>query len=83
MDYVPKFNASGAVHLMGICFSPSDTVYSSSSRDIPKSEILTELFLPTKQFRAARSLQVRQKKNIFCEKNIKIVYHLVFSRCER
>lgn len=24
--YLPKFNASGAVHLIGICFIPSDTV---------------------------------------------------------
>lgn len=38
---VPKFNASGAVHLIGICFIPSDTMYSSSSRDIPKSDIFT------------------------------------------
>lgn len=38
---LPKFNASGAVHLMGICFIPSETIYSSSSLDIPKSEILT------------------------------------------
>jgi len=39
--YLPKFSASGAVHLMGICFIPSDTMYSSSSLDIPKSEIFT------------------------------------------
>lgn len=38
---LPKFRASGAVHLMGICFIPSETMYSSSSLDIPKSEILT------------------------------------------
>lgn len=24
--YLPKFNASGAVHLIGICFIPSETV---------------------------------------------------------
>lgn len=38
---LPKFSASGAVHLIGICFMPSETMYSSSSLDIPKSEILT------------------------------------------
>jgi hypothetical protein len=27
--------------LMGICFIPSDTMYSSSSLDIPKSDIFT------------------------------------------
>ena len=53
---VPKCSASGAVHLMGICLSPPDTVYSSSSRDIPKSEIFTTWFFPTRQLRAARSL---------------------------
>ena len=54
---LPKCRASGAVHLMGICLSPPDTVYSSSSRDIPKSEIFTSSWSPTRQFLAARSLQ--------------------------
>lgn len=43
---LPKFSASGAVHLIGICFMPSETMYSSSSRDIPKSDILTISSLP-------------------------------------
>lgn len=28
--YLPKFNASGAVHLIGICFMPSETVWSTT-----------------------------------------------------
>jgi len=39
----PKLRASGAVHLIGICFIPSETIYSSSSLDMPKSEIFTML----------------------------------------
>lgn len=46
VKYVPKFKASGAVHFIGICFIPSDTIYSSSSRDIPKSDIFTIFSLP-------------------------------------
>lgn len=75
--YFPKFSASGAVHLIGICFIPSDTgielkswskcscyslkmlrflpIYSSSSRDMPKSLILIWFSYPIKQFRAAKS----------------------------
>ena len=48
---------SGAVHLMGICLVPAETMYipPSSSRLIPKSEILRMSSSPTRQFRAARS----------------------------
>ncbi len=48
---------SGAVHLIGICLVPEDTMYipPSSSLLIPKSDILMASSSPTRQFRAARS----------------------------
>lgn len=48
------------------CFNPSDTVYSSSSLDIPKSDILTTLFSPTRQFRAARSRWMQFFSSKYC-----------------
>ena len=47
---------------MGICWIPLETVYISSSRNMPKSEIFTLLFSPTIQFLAARSLKDRNCK---------------------
>ena len=53
-----RFNASGDVHFTGICLAPLDIVYTSSStsRESPKSDIFTMFSLPSKQFRAAKSL---------------------------
>lgn len=52
--------ASGAVHFTGICFLPGDALYTSSSLDMPKSEIFTTLSDVSRQFLAARSLQIKE-----------------------
>lgn len=63
---LPQLRASGAVHLIGICFRPDDEYTPSSScRDIPKSLIFKMLLSPTKQFLAARSLLEKKKDSIF------------------
>lgn len=32
--YLPKFNASGAVHLIGICFIPSETDFEKNKKEL-------------------------------------------------
>ena len=48
------------------CFKPSETVYSSSSLDIPKSEIFTIFLSPTRQFLAAKSLWIQFFDSRYC-----------------
>ena len=54
------------VKLIKTCLSPSETVYSSSSRDIPKSDILTVFFSPTRQFLAAKSRWMQFFDSKYC-----------------
>ena len=68
-------SASGAVHLMGnLVPARASYISASNKRDRPKSATFTRWFSPTKQLRAAKSLQKTTTKNIH---NRTIILHMV------